>query len=117
MTKIKLKAKQLEELSWEDDEDNPKRIKGYEGWTLDSDISKGEFDAEKGSMIDYKLKLTDPDGNEYIGYGGYYNAQCGEVYNYDVEFTLKQKKPKKSAKQKEEEQYKLYLKLKKKFEK
>lgn len=100
--------KKLLSSKWDDE---PKVVKGWEGWELTSDTSSGDFDAEKGAMCNYKLTLTDPEGNIYIGHGGYYTAITGEVFSYDVVFEPKKKrKPSKKF-----DDYKLYLKLKKKY--
>ena len=90
---------------------NEEVVKGFEGWTLESDTDSGEFDSEKGAMYDYKLTLIDPDGNMYIGRGGYYTGPTGEVFHEDIEFT-----PKKKRTKNEDKEYKLYLKLKEKYE-
>lgn len=115
--KITLKPKTLETLRQQEGDDNPKGVKGFEGYTLEADTDNGDFDSEKGAMTDYKLTLTAPDGTQYVGRGGYYNGPAGEHYNYDVEFTFKPKKKVKTKADKEKQEYQLYLKLKKKYDK
>lgn len=80
---IKLTEEQVEILynNSECDEDDREEVPGFEGWTIDCDTDTGEFDSEKGSMIDYEICLYDKDG-EFVGMatGGYYNAICGHQF-------------------------------------
>lgn len=43
-------------------------------------------------MTDYKLTLTSPKGEILLEEGGYYTGVTGEVFDYDIEFTLNLKK-------------------------
>lgn len=65
-----------------------KDVKGYEGWSIDTDPSTGSFDSGKGAMIDYTITLYNSDGDPiYEAIGGYYNGQ-GHTFDYDLEFEL-----------------------------
>lgn len=63
-------------------------VEGFEGWSMETDTSEGEFDAEKGAMCDYEITLISPEGKQFVGEGGYYTACTGEMFNYDIDFDL-----------------------------
>jgi len=117
ITKITLQPDTIKKLRNQRYDENPKGVKGFEGYTLDADTDNGDFDSEKGAMTDYKLTLVSPDGQVYIGRGGYYTGVTGECYNYEVEFTPKKPRIKKNKAEKDKQEYELYLKLKKKYDK
>jgi hypothetical protein len=81
LTAIKLKSSQIQKISDGD------AVKGYEGCYIECNTDTGDFDLEKGSMVDYDIWLYDKEG-ELLGVatGGYYNAICGHQFNYDLTF-------------------------------
>ena len=115
---ITLKGEEIEKLySYSYDSIDGKIPVGkWKGWEVETDHESGTFDTEKGAMYNYKVMLINNDTKQvYVGYGGYYTAITGEVFNHAIEFTLKVPKRKKTKAEKEKEEYKLYLKLKKKY--
>ena len=60
----------------------------FYGWYIECDTNDGSFDAEKGAMTDFKIRLYDDENKlRATGRGGYYTAITGVVFNYDIEFT------------------------------
>lgn len=93
MKKIILTAQELEDLLGGED------VKGFEGWEADADHSTGDFDSEKGAMIDYDITLYDPHTKTtYKARDGYFTGGTGDCFNGDIEFTAKAKKAKKVKK-------------------
>ena len=90
MKTITLTPEQLEDLL-----SGEENVKGFEGWEADADHDSGDFDSEKGAMIDYKITLYDPVNDEtWTARDGYYTGVTGDVFNWNVEFNLKSKKVK-----------------------
>ena len=111
ITKITLQPETIEKLRERFDDESLPEIKGFEGWVLEANTERGDYDPEKGAMYNYLLTLISPEGNQYTGRGGYYTGPTGELYNYAIEFI-----PKKTNQNKDKKEYKLYLKLKAKYE-
>jgi len=59
----------------------------YKGWVVEADTDTGRFDGEKGSMTDFDIRLTSPDGVQYMANDGYYNGPVGLKFYAPVVFT------------------------------
>lgn len=75
------------------EDERDEEVPGFEGWTIDCDTDTGEYDGEKGSMIDYEIYLYDAEGN-FMGsaIGGYYNGVSGHQFE-DLTFELEEPEP------------------------
>lgn len=71
----------------EKEPEDREEVPGFEGWSIDTDTSTGEYDSAKASMTDYEIYLYNPEGKLMgTAIGGYYNGGCGEKFNYDLTF-------------------------------
>jgi len=80
---ITLTSEQIEILynNREEEPDDRESVPGFEGWSVDCDTDTGDYDGEKGSMIDYEIYLYNKEG-EFIGeaIGGYFNNVSGHQF-------------------------------------
>jgi hypothetical protein len=78
---IKLTEKQVKDIY------NGKKVKGYEGYSIEYDDSTGDFDSEKGAMTDFEIYLYNEE-EDLVGtaIGGYYTGVGGISFSYDLEF-------------------------------
>ena len=60
----------------------------FPGLEYESETSEGDYDSEKGSMLDYPIYLVDSKtgANVWEGSGGYYNGPSGESHSYPITF-------------------------------
>lgn len=62
-------------------------IRGLEGWSnFYIDTSLGDYDSEKGAMVDYLLSMDSPEGVTYEARAGYYTGSTGHCFNYVIAF-------------------------------
>lgn len=81
----------------DEEPEDRKKVKDFIGYFIETYTDDGDFDAEKGSMVDYPICLYDADGKLVAeATGGYYNAVSGEMFNDETFYIVKPKvvKPK-----------------------
>ncbi len=68
---------------------NEEVVKGYEGWSIEVDKDTGDYDGEKGALMDYHISLFDNNGEFYgLAIGGYYTGGTGHRFDEDeLEFS------------------------------
>ena len=84
---IKLTGEQVQLFRDNREEDIPIEVlkeydlEEYVGWYITADTHGGDYDSEKGAMVDYPITLVSPKGESYETRGGYYVGCVGECYN------------------------------------